>query len=55
MMGTLLLARVAGNGELSDEILAAGRETILSRAATAKPARKPPTPKPVARKAAARA
>lgn len=35
MMGALLMSRVAGNGELSDEILAAGREA-------AKPAAKKP-------------
>src|SRR5947209_6912700 len=29
MMGTLVLARVAGSGELSDEILGAGREALL--------------------------
>ena len=29
MMGTLVLARIAGNGEFSDEILAAGREAAL--------------------------
>src|SRR5690242_19218478 len=41
MAGTLLLARIAGNGELSDEILAAGREASLGQAAPAKlPARK---------------
>ena len=33
MMGTLVLARVAGNGEFSDEILDAGREAALGRAA----------------------
>jgi TetR/AcrR family transcriptional regulator, transcriptional repressor for nem operon len=38
MMGTVVMARVAGNGEFSDDILAAGREAILSRAAAAKPA-----------------
>jgi TetR/AcrR family transcriptional repressor of nem operon len=32
MMGTLVLSRIAGNGEFSDEILAAGREAVLSRA-----------------------
>jgi TetR/AcrR family transcriptional repressor of nem operon len=36
MMGTLVLARVAGNGEFSDEILAAGREAVLDRAAPTK-------------------
>jgi TetR/AcrR family transcriptional repressor of nem operon len=48
MMGTLVLARIAGNGEFSDEILAAGREAVLGRATPAKPAAK----KPAARKAA---
>ena len=38
MMGTLVLSRIAGNGEFSDEILAAGREAVLGRAAAAKPA-----------------
>ena len=38
MMGTLVLSRIAGNGEFSDEILAAGREAALGRAAAAKPA-----------------
>ncbi|MBV8699528.1 TetR/AcrR family transcriptional regulator [Bradyrhizobium sp.] len=38
MAGTLLLARIAGNGELSNEILAAGREASLGQAAPAKPA-----------------
>ena len=36
MMGTLVLARIAGNGEFSDEILAAGREAVVGRAAAAK-------------------
>ena len=31
MMGTLVMARVAGTGEFSDEILAAGREAVLGR------------------------
>jgi TetR/AcrR family transcriptional repressor of nem operon len=35
MMGTLVMSRVAGSGELSDEILASGREAALSRAAPA--------------------
>src|SRR5436190_1507367 len=38
MMGTLVLSRIAGNGEFSDEILSAGREAVLGRAA--KPAAK---------------
>ena len=29
MMGALVMSRVAGSGELSDEILAAGREAAL--------------------------
>ena len=36
MMGTLVLARVAGSGEFSDEILAAGRDAVLDRAISAK-------------------
>ncbi|MBA2402002.1 MAG: TetR/AcrR family transcriptional regulator [Bradyrhizobium sp.] len=36
MMGTLVLSRIAGNGEFSDEILAAGREAVVARAAAAK-------------------
>jgi TetR/AcrR family transcriptional regulator, transcriptional repressor for nem operon len=37
MIGTLVLSRIAGTGEFSDEILATGREAALGRAA-AKPA-----------------
>ena len=40
MMGTLVLARVAGSGEFSDAILSAGREAVLDRAAAAKPVAK---------------
>ena len=40
MMGTLVLSRIAGNGEFSDDILAAGREAVLARAAQAKVAKK---------------
>ena len=36
MMGSMLLARIAGTGELSDEILAAGREAVLDRASAPK-------------------
>jgi TetR/AcrR family transcriptional repressor of nem operon len=36
MMGTLVLSRIAGNGEFSDEILAGGREAVLARATQAK-------------------
>ena len=51
LMGTLVLARVAGNGEFSDEILGAGRDTVLDRAPPAKRAAKKSAP----RKAAASA
>jgi TetR/AcrR family transcriptional regulator, transcriptional repressor for nem operon len=44
MAGALVLSRVAGSGEFSDEVLAAGREAVLSRAA--KPAAKKPRAKP---------
>jgi TetR/AcrR family transcriptional repressor of nem operon len=37
MMGTLVLARIAGNGDFSDEILGAGREAVLDRATPPKP------------------
>jgi TetR/AcrR family transcriptional regulator, transcriptional repressor for nem operon len=45
MMGTLVLSRIAGNGEFSDEILAAGREAALAG----------PPPKKVAARTRARA
>ena len=45
MMGTLVLARIAGSGEFSDEILGAGRAAVLDRASQSKP---------TARKSAAR-
>ena len=48
MMGTLVLARIAGSGEFSDEILGAGREAVLGRAAPAKPAAKKPAPRKIA-------
>ena len=48
MMGTLVLARIAGNGEFSDEILGAGRDAVLDRAAPSKPAAKKSAPKKVA-------
>ena len=35
MMGTMVLARVAGSGEFSEEILGAGREAVLGRAGVA--------------------
>jgi TetR/AcrR family transcriptional repressor of nem operon len=36
MMGTMVLARIAGNGDFSDEILAAGRDAVLGRATSPK-------------------
>jgi TetR/AcrR family transcriptional repressor of nem operon len=51
MMGTLVMARVAGNGEFSEEILSSGREAVLGRAAPAKRGAK----KPASKKAAAAA
>jgi TetR/AcrR family transcriptional repressor of nem operon len=48
MMGTLVLARIAGNSEFSDEILGAGRDAVLDRAKPTKRAAK----KSVAKKAA---
>jgi TetR/AcrR family transcriptional repressor of nem operon len=45
MMGTLVMSRIAGSGELSDEILASGREAVLER----------PAAKPVAKKARGKA
>src|SRR6476661_7783459 len=40
MMGTLVLARVAGSGQFSEEILGAGRDAAVGRAAAPKPAAK---------------
>jgi TetR/AcrR family transcriptional regulator, transcriptional repressor for nem operon len=40
MVGTLVLARIAGSGELSDDILGAGRDAALGRATPVKPAKK---------------
>jgi TetR/AcrR family transcriptional regulator, transcriptional repressor for nem operon len=48
MIGTLVMARVAGNGEVSDEILAAGRDAALERATPPKAV----ATKPAAKKAA---
>src|SRR5206468_1944292 len=36
MMGTLVLARIAGSGEFSDEILDSGRDAVRQRAASTK-------------------
>ena len=52
MMGTLVMARIAGNGELSDEILSAGRESVLGRVT---PAGKRVAKKSAGKKAAATA
>jgi TetR/AcrR family transcriptional regulator, transcriptional repressor for nem operon len=46
MMGTVVLARIAGSGEFSEEILASGREALLDRAAAQPAAVKPATKKP---------
>jgi TetR/AcrR family transcriptional repressor of nem operon len=40
MMGTMVLSRVAGNGEFSDEILGAGRDAVLDRDNQAKSGQK---------------
>lgn len=45
MMGTLVMSRIAGTSELSDEILSSGRDAVLER----------PAVKPVAKKAKAKA
>ena len=48
MMGSLVMARVAGSGEFSDEILKSGRDAILERA-------KLPAPRKSAKRTAASA
>jgi TetR/AcrR family transcriptional regulator, transcriptional repressor for nem operon len=48
MMGALVMSRIAGSGEFSDEILDAGRDAALGRAGS-----KPAAKKPDSRKAAA--
>jgi TetR/AcrR family transcriptional regulator, transcriptional repressor for nem operon len=48
MMGTLVLARVAGTGDFSDEILGAGRDAVLDRATPAKSGTKKSRPKKAA-------
>jgi TetR/AcrR family transcriptional repressor of nem operon len=42
MLGTLVLARAAGNGEFSNEILAAGRDALLDGETPAKSGQKKP-------------
>jgi TetR/AcrR family transcriptional repressor of nem operon len=49
MMGTLVLSRIAGSGEFADEVLQAGKDAALTRAAALKPA----AVRPVAKKARA--
>jgi TetR/AcrR family transcriptional repressor of nem operon len=51
MMGTLVLSRIAGSGEFSDEILGAGRDAVLDRATPLRRTAK----KSVAKKAASAA
>ncbi|WP_375411046.1 TetR/AcrR family transcriptional regulator [uncultured Bradyrhizobium sp.] len=48
MMGALVLARVAGNGAFSDDILGAGREAVLDRAAATKAGLEKPARKKIA-------
>ncbi len=50
MMGTLVLSRIAGSGEFSDEVLQAGKECALARAAALKTV----AVKPAAKKARAK-
>jgi TetR/AcrR family transcriptional repressor of nem operon len=45
MMGTLVMSRIAGNGEFSDEVLGAGRDAVLGRTAKAKPVAKKSSPR----------
>ena len=45
MVGTLVLSRIAGSGELSEDILGAGREAALGRTAPAKLAVKKARPR----------
>jgi TetR/AcrR family transcriptional repressor of nem operon len=53
MMGTIVLARVAGAGELSDDILGAGRDAVVGRAEV-RTAGKPAPAKPVSSRAVAK-
>jgi TetR/AcrR family transcriptional repressor of nem operon len=48
MMGTILMSRIAGSGEVSDEFLKVGRDTVLERAAA------PPAAKRAAAKKASK-
>jgi len=49
MMGTMVLARIAGTGEFSEDILAGGREALLGSAAAAQA--QPAAVKPATKKA----
>ncbi len=51
MVGTLILARAGGGGELSNDILAAGRGVLLDGAATVKPTHRKRAPKAAAARA----
>jgi TetR/AcrR family transcriptional regulator, transcriptional repressor for nem operon len=42
MMGTLVMARIAGTGDFSDEILSAGRDAVLGRSKPARPRKTAP-------------
>ena len=42
MLGTIVMSRIAGDGEMSDEILSAGREAVMGRAAVTKKPRARP-------------
>jgi TetR/AcrR family transcriptional repressor of nem operon len=48
MMGTMVLSRIAGNGEFSDEVLGAGRDAVLDRAAKPKRVAKKSSPRKAA-------
>jgi TetR/AcrR family transcriptional regulator, transcriptional repressor for nem operon len=50
MMGTLVMARVAGSGEFSEEILSAGREAVLGVNTPKRAVKKPATRKPAAKR-----
>jgi len=53
MMGTMVMARVAGNGDFSEEILQAGRDAVLgSGRSSSPPAKKSPGRSTAPRKAA---
>ncbi len=53
MVGAMILSRASGAGELSDDLLAAGRDALLNRQSAATPSARPPARKRPAKKAAA--